>query len=156
MTDAQATTVVSDLYHQWAAALTNHDANWFERHIASDFSLTAHPFAQIRFDKRKFIEVDMQIENTKITFLDIRAHAAGDILVSQAIAEVKEDFKADLGHGMPSAAEVTKLLSGQVLAYSSAWRENGSDWQCFDHHMIGPVKVSSSAESRSKSLVSTA
>src|SRR5438128_8155933 len=111
MTDEQATKTVSELYRSWAGALTNHDAEWFERHIAGDFSLSAHPFPQLRFDKRKFIEVDMQIENTRITFLDIRAHAAGDILVSQAIAEVTEDFHADLGEGMPSAAEVTKLLS---------------------------------------------
>jgi len=156
MTDAQARTIASDLYHQWAAALTNHDADWFERHIASDFSLTAHPFAQIRFDKRKFIEVDMQTENTSITFLDIRAHAAGGILLSQAIARVKEDFKSDLGEGMPSAAEVTNLLSGQVLAYSSAWRKNGRVWQCFDHHMIGPVGESVSSENRSQSSLTTA
>ena len=140
MTDEQATKTVSALYLRWAEALTKHDAEWFERHIASDFSLSAHPFPQLRFDKRKFIEVDMQIENTRIIFLDIRGHAVGDILVSQAIAEVTEDFRADLGEGMPTAAEVTKLLSGQVLAYTSAWRRVGDVWQCFDHHMIGPVK----------------
>jgi len=138
MTDEQASQIVSQLYLAWAKALTGHDASWFERHIASDFSLTAHPFP-VRFDKRKFIEVDMQIENTQIKFLDIRARAVSDILVSQAIAEVKEDFKADLGAGMPSAEEITNLLSGRVLAYSSAWRKHGEVWQCFDHHMIGPV-----------------
>jgi ketosteroid isomerase-like protein len=120
MTDTEATKIVSDLYHDWAAALTNHQADWFERHIANDFILTAHPFPQLRFGKRKFIEVDMQIQNTTIKFLDIRAHAAGDILVSQA-------------------AEINKLLSGRVLAYASAWRRAGDIWQCFDHHLIGPV-----------------
>jgi ketosteroid isomerase-like protein len=140
MTDEQATRTISELYRGWAQALAKHDAAWFEQHIATDFTLSAHPFPQVRFDKRKFIEVDMQIENTTITFLDIRAHAAGDILVSQATAEITEDFRADLGAGMPSAAEVTKLLSGQVLVYASAWRKMGDVWQCFDHHMVGPVK----------------
>jgi ketosteroid isomerase-like protein len=141
MTDQDATKLVSALYHDWADALTHHKSDWFERHIANDFILTAHPFPQLRFGKRKFIEVDMQIQNTRIKFIEIRAHAAGDILVSQAVAEVQEDFNADLGEGQPSAAEITKLLSGRVLAYASAWRRTGDVWQCFDHHLIGPVSA---------------
>jgi ketosteroid isomerase-like protein len=139
MTDEEATQKISKLYHEWANALTRHEAEWFERHIAPDFTLTTHPFFGLSLKKREFIEVDMQIQNTKIKFLEIRAHAVGNIITSQAIAEVKEDFKADLGQGMPSAAEVSQLLSGKTLAYASAWRKAGDSWQCFDHHLIGPV-----------------
>jgi ketosteroid isomerase-like protein len=140
MNNEEATKIVSKLYNEWADALTSHRAEWFERHIADDFALTAHPFSKLRLDKKEFIAVDMQIENTQIKFLDIKATSAGEILISQAVAEVKEDFKADLGAGMPSAAEVTNLLSGKVLAYASAWRKKADVWQCFDHHMIGPVQ----------------
>jgi hypothetical protein len=139
MSNEEATKVVSKLYREWADALANHREDWFQRHISDDFALTAHPFSQLRLNKKEFIAVDMKAENTQIKFLDIKATSAGEILISQAVAEVKEDFKADLGAGMPSAAEVTNMLSGKVLAYASAWRKNADVWQCFDHHMFGPV-----------------
>lgn len=139
MTDDEATQKISTLYHEWADALTKHKEEWFERHIAEDFTLTTHPFFGMSLKKREFIEADMQIQNTKIKFLEIHAHAVGSIITSQAVAEVKEDFKADLGRGRPSAEEVSRLLSGKTLAYASAWRKAGESWQCFDHHLIGPV-----------------
>jgi ketosteroid isomerase-like protein len=139
MTDEAATLEISRLYHDWADALMRHEPEWFERHIADDFTLTAHPFFGMSLKKPEFIKADMQIQNTKIQFLEIRAHAVGNIVTSQAVAEVKEDFKADLGEGMPTAEEVSRLLSGKTIAYSSAWRKAGDSWQCFDHHMIGPI-----------------
>jgi ketosteroid isomerase-like protein len=139
MTDEEATRTISTLYHEWVNALTHHEAKWFQRHIADDFTLTTHPFLGMSLKKREFIEVDMKVENTQIKFRDIRAQAVGNIITSQAIAEVKEDFKADLGKGMPTADEVSRLLSGKTIAYASAWRKAGDSWQCFDHHLIGPV-----------------
>ena len=139
MTDDEATRKVSTLYHEWVNALTHHEAKWFERNIAEDFTLTTHPFFGLSLKKQEFIAVDMKVQNTQIKFLEIRAHSVGNIITSQAVAEVKEDFTADLGQGMPTAADVSRLLSGKTIAYASAWRQVGDSLQCFDHHLIGPV-----------------
>ena len=124
MNNEDATKIVSKLYNEWADALTSHRAEWFERHIADDFALTAHPFSQLRLGKKEFIAVDMQVENTQIKFLDIKATSAGDILISQAVAEVKEDFKADLGAGMPTAAEVNEPSVGQGVGLRFGMAQN--------------------------------
>jgi ketosteroid isomerase-like protein len=139
-TPEDATKLITELSGQWAAALRDHRYDWFERHLAEDFVFTAHPFPGVHLKKQMFIEVDKKIDKAEIQFVSIHAEAAGDIIISRTVADVKEEFGADLGPGMPTAVEVTQMLSGKRLAYTSAWRNVGSIWQCFDHHMVGPVK----------------
>lgn len=139
LTSSEATALISDYYDQWITAIRDHNYDWLERHLAEDFLFTAHPFPKLKIGKRQFINVDKEIDNAEINFIVIRAEAAGDIIVSRAVADVKEDFKADLGPGMPTASEVTGTISGQRVAYCSGWRNNGKIWQCFDHHLIGVV-----------------
>ena len=96
------------------AAITQHEFGWLERHLADDFMFTAHPIPGLRLHKRDFIEADKKIKSAEVRFVSIHAEAAGDILVSRTIADVKEEFGADLGPGMPSAAEITQMVSGQL------------------------------------------
>lgn len=134
------TQLISDLSVQWAAALREHHYEWFERHLADDFLFSAHPFPDLSLRKREFIEVDKKIDAADIRFVSIQAEFVGDAIISRTIADVNEEFGSDLGPGMPTAATVMQLLSGRRLAYTSAWRKAGAIWQCYDHHMIGPVE----------------
>lgn len=138
-TDDEATRLVFTLSNQWAAALRDHRYEWFETHLAEDFLFSAHPFPELRLRKREFIEVDKKIDKAEIEFISIRAELAGTVIMSRTIADVKEEFGADLGPGMPTAAAVTLALSGKRMAYTSAWRMEGAVWRCFDHHMVGPI-----------------
>ena len=135
-----ASNVARDLYNQWAAALRAHSYDWFERHLSEDYMFSAHPFPDMRLDKATFIEVDKKIGAADIRFVSVEADLVDEIIISRVIADVKEEFKADLGAGLPSAAEVNRLFSGERFAYVSAWRKTGNVWQCFDHHMIGAVR----------------
>lgn len=142
-TNDEATALVSALSHEWANALRDHRYEWFEVHLAEDFLFSAHPFPELRLKKREFIEVDKKIDKADIQFVSIRAEFAGEMIMSRTIADVQEEFGADLGPGLPTAAAVTQTLSGKRMAYTSAWRMEGSVWRCYDHHMVGAVSYGS-------------
>jgi hypothetical protein len=140
LTSSDATNLITDLQGHWIAALSNHQYEWLERHLAEDFMFTAHPFPALKLHKREFIEADKKIESAEVKFISVRAEPAGEIIISRTVADVKEEFNADLGPGMPTASEITRMVSGQRLAYCSGWRHNGQIWQCFDHHLVSIIR----------------
>ena len=140
LTPSDATALITELQGHWIAAISTHQFDWLERHLAADFMFTAHPIPGLRLHKREFIEADKKIKSAEVRFVSIQAEAAGEILISRTIADVKEEFGADLGPGMPSAAEITAMVSGQRMVYCSGWRHNGQIWQCFDHHLMGIIQ----------------
>ena len=89
-------------------------------------------------DKAQFIEFDRHIRECTIDILSFTARRYNDTAVTQVFARVEERFEGDpVG---TTATELSRIVGGRVLAYASAWRpgENG-EWQCFQHHLIGPV-----------------
>jgi hypothetical protein len=131
---------ITALYAGWLKALEERKFEWFDRHLAEDYTLTAHPFEKLFLRKREFIEVDKLVTQAKVHIEDVFAHRAGPNVVSHLIARIeKEAFAADPGHDMPSAAALAKLLTGKSVVYASAWRQESGIWKCFDHHMIGPI-----------------
>ena len=141
LTSSEATQLVSELQNGWIAGLRNQDFAWLEKHLAEDFLFTAHPFPALKLSKREFIEMDKKIKNPQITFVSIHAESVAEIITSRTVADVKEEFTADLGPGMPTASEVQRMVSGQRLVYASAWRRHGAIWQCFDHHCVAIVRT---------------
>lgn len=131
--------LIRELYEQWVAALRARNYGWMEKHLADDYMFSAHPFPDVRLGKAAFIELDRKIGRADIEWLSVKADRVGDIVVASAVADVKEEFTADIGAGLPGAAELNRMFSGVRVAYASAWRNNGSIWQCFDQHMIGSV-----------------
>src|SRR5690349_16501702 len=117
LTPSDATKLITELQGHWIAAISHHQFDWLERHLAEDFMFTAHPIPGLRLHKREFIEADKKIKSAEVKFVSIRAEAAGEILLSRTVADVKEEFGADLGPGMPSAAEITRMVSGQRMVY---------------------------------------
>jgi len=139
LNSSEATKLITELQSHWIAGLRNQDFSWLERHLADDFLFTAHPFPALRLAKREFIEMDKKIKNPQITFVSVQAEPTAEIIMSRTVADVKEEFGANLGPGMPTAAEVQRMVSGQRLAYASGWRKHGSIWQCFDHHLVAVI-----------------
>ena len=140
LTSSEATHLITELQGHWIAAISQHQFAWLERHLAEDFLFTAHPIPGLRLHKREFIEADKKIKSAEVRFISVHAETAGQILVSRTIADVKEEFGADLGPGLPSAAEITAMVSGRRMVYCSGWRHNGQIWQCFDHHLVGIIE----------------
>jgi ketosteroid isomerase-like protein len=138
MNSSQATTLVSNLIRQWIAAIRDRDFDWLERNLAEDFLFSAHPFPELRLGKREFIDLDKKIANAELEFASIKGEVIGEIIISTAVADVKaESFSAELGHGLPAASEMSQMLGGRRLVYSSAWRQGSTGWQCYDHHLFG-------------------
>jgi hypothetical protein len=54
-----------------------------ERHLADDYTCTAHPFSSFFLRKREFIEADKKIRNLKINFVDVLVNRRA-ILTRQA------------------------------------------------------------------------
>lgn len=136
MTTSEATSLITRLQEQWIDGLRRSDYSWLERHLANDFLFSAHPLPTLKLTKGEFIEMDRKIHNPQIQFVSIYAEPVGDLILSRTVADVKEEFNANLGPGMPSTEEIRRLVSDQRLAYASAWRKSGNLWQCFDHHFV--------------------
>ena len=102
--------------------------------------MTAHPFEKFYLSKRQFIDLDRKMSSSKLHVVKVVARQIGDIILSHTIMLIEEEtLSSDPGHGLPSAAELSKLMSGKTQAYASAWRQEGDAWKCFDHHLVGPI-----------------
>jgi hypothetical protein len=131
------------LYDQWGSAISNKDWDWIERHFAEDFLGTAQPWPTLSVNKRQMMELDKQIETMDVRWLEVTARRFGDtVLASGVVQYKKEAFKAGatVGEGMPTGSQLSSLVNGKSVLYIGAWRRNGSDWQIYDHHMIGIVE----------------
>lgn len=136
LTTSDATTLITQLQGQWIEGLRKSDYTWLETHLADDFQFSAHPLPALKLSKGEFIEMDKKIRNPQIRFVSIHAEPVGELILSRTVADVKEEFNADLGPGMPSTEEIRKIVGDQRLAYASAWRRTGQVWQCFDHRFV--------------------
>jgi hypothetical protein len=130
---------VVQMAHDWIDALVSGRFEWMEPNLASDFLFTSHLIPGYPISKAPFIDAVKGTRKARIDFVSCEGEAAGKVILLRTVLYVDEEFTADLGPGMPSAEEITRLLSKRVHAYVSAYRRAGSGWQCFDHHQIGPV-----------------
>jgi hypothetical protein len=140
-TDREMSAPIEDLFRGWIRALQQREFTWFERHLADDYTCTAHPFANFFLNKQTFIEADQKISAIDAEILTVLTHRVGSTILSTLVLKVNhEAHTADLGNGLPTAAEISRAVKGKTLAYASAWRFSGSCWQCYDHHLIGSVE----------------
>jgi hypothetical protein len=138
--DSDLTLTISGLYQGWLKALAARHYDWFERHLAEDYTMTAHPLGNIFLRKQEFIEVDKLVTQAEMNIVDLFVHRIGNIVVSNiSVQVVKETFSSDPGSNFPTAEKLGELFSGKTIAYSSAWRNENGIWKCFDHHMVGPI-----------------
>ena len=138
--DNEIHTQIEDLYRNWIRALQRREFEWFDQYLADDYTCTAHPFANFFLDKDAFIEADKKVGVIDVEFVTVLAHRIGNHVLSNLVMKViDEAHTADLGAGLPTAATMTAAIKGKTVAYASAWRYSGSFWQCYDHHLIGPV-----------------
>jgi len=130
LTVPEATKLVTELQNQWIDGLRRGDYAWLETHLADDFLFTAHPLPAIKLSKREFIDMDKKIRNPQIKFVSIHAEPVGELILSRTVADVKEEFDADLGPGMPAPrrsrgwspgnGSPTRRLGGQMDRDGSA------------------------------------
>ena len=138
--DTDLKQTILGLYEGWRNALATRRYDWFERHLTEDYTMTAHPFANIYLNKQKFIEVDKLITEFDMNILDLFVHRMGNIVVSNVVIQmVKETFASHPGANFPTAEKLGELLTGKKLVYSSAWRNENGIWKCFDHHLVCPL-----------------
>jgi hypothetical protein len=139
--DLETHTQIDALYRAWIKALQRREFDWFERHLADDYTCTAHPFSNFFLGKQAFIEADKKVAIIEVEFVDILTHRVGHVVLSNLILKViREAHSTDLGEGLPTAANMAEAVNGKTVAYASAWRYSGSYWQCYDHHLIGTVE----------------
>jgi hypothetical protein len=130
------------LHDAWGDAIANKQYDWFERHFADDFLGTAQPWPTLTVDKQKMIDLDKNIETMEVSWIEVNAHRYGEtVLVRGVVKYDKEEFKAGatIGEGMPTGDQLSSLVNGRQVLYVGAWRHNGTNWQIFDHHMVGIV-----------------
>lgn len=129
----------------WLKALANRDFDYLEKHLATDFQFTFTPnligdAGGGMKDKNGFIEQDRHVYNSEIHLLSLTARRMGDLVVTVVSAHIaKEEFRGDLGPGLPTAAEMNAAIHEKTLGYASGWRERNGVWQCTSHHVLGQV-----------------
>jgi hypothetical protein len=131
----------------WLTALTNRDFGYLQQHLASDFTFTTTPLkvpggktvAEMK-NKAEFIEQDRHVYNSHVRVLRLTARRMNELVVTLVFAQVAEEFRGDLGPGMPSAAEMNAFIQGNKFAYASGWREIDGRWQCTSHHILGELR----------------
>ena len=142
MADAALSAQFRQLHDAWGEAIANHDYDWFERHFAEDFHGTAQPWPTLVVDKKMMIELDKATDRMEVAWVDIQADRYGDtVLVRGVVRYDREEFKpgTKIAEGMPTGDQLSSLVNGRKALYIDAWRHNGTEWQIFDHHMVGIV-----------------
>jgi hypothetical protein len=129
----------------WLKALAARDFDYLEKHLAADFQFTFTPnligssLSGMK-DKDGFIEQDRHVYNSEIHLLGLTARRMGDLVVTVVFAHIaNEEFRGDLGPGLPSAAEMNAAIHKKTLGYASGWRKHGGVWQCTSHHVLGQL-----------------
>ena len=130
----------------WLDALAKRDFDYLQQHLSSDFTFTLVPLktsngttvAESK-NKQEFIEQDRHVYNSHVTVLGLTARRMSDLVVTVVFAQLAEEFRGDLGPGLPSAAEMTAFIRGKKFAYASGWRELDGRWQCTSHHILGEL-----------------
>jgi hypothetical protein len=130
----------------WLKALASRDFDYLEQHLASDFQFTFTPNlispgadGGVK-DKPGFIEQDRHVYNSDIRIQGLTARRMGDLVVTVVFAHIaNEEFRGDLGTGLPSASQMNAGIHGKTLGYASGWRERNGLWQCTSHHVLGAV-----------------
>lgn len=130
----------------WLKALADRDFAYLEKHLASDFQFTFTPNlispgaeGGVK-DKAGFIEQDRHVYNSHIELRGLTARRMGDLVVTVVFAHIaSEEFRGDLGPGLPSAAQMNAGIHAKTLGYASGWRERDGVWQCTSHHVLGAV-----------------
>jgi hypothetical protein len=130
----------------WIQALAKRDFAYLERHLSSDFVFTGPPIADAGGkvmgglkNKAAFIEQDRHVYNSDIQFQGLTARRLGDLVITVVFAKIHEEFRGDLGPGMPTAAEMNAFVQGARLGYASGWRQLDGRWQCTSHHILGQL-----------------
>lgn len=134
-----ATLLITNRYVAWARALSEHNFQWLDENLASDFQFSARLYPDLRLDKAGFIEVDKKMKSADIRFVMVQAAQIGEVILSTAVADVREFFDGDMGAHMPKLTDLNDLVGESRLAYASAWRKSGEAWLCYHHHMIGTI-----------------
>jgi hypothetical protein len=116
--DEHLKTTIKELYAGWLAALAERKYEWFDRHLAEDYAMTAHPFENVYLRKKEFIEVDKLVTEAEMQIVDLFVHRLGKIVVSNVTIKIlKEVFGTDAGHNLPSAKDLQKQFAGKTIAY---------------------------------------
>lgn len=135
------------LYEEWVAAIAGKDYAWFERHLAPNFSATAHVWPNLRLDKEQFIELDKQIVEIEAEWQTVDILPVGDLVVTVATLRMyREVFRTDTavagpGDGQDDLASLTSgsVVTGKLCTYTGAWKWQSGVWQILDHRMIDAV-----------------
>ena len=130
----------------WIAALAVRDFDYLEKHLSEDFVFTGPPIESgggkviggVK-NKTEFIEIDRHIYNADIQLLSLTARRLGDLVITLVFARVSEEFRGDLGPDMPTADELTEMMTNVVFGYTTSWRHIDGIWQSTSHHILGQV-----------------
>lgn len=131
------------LYDQWEQAIQVKNWSWFEQYFADDWLGTARPWPDLALNRAQLIEIDKQIESMDAQWIKVTAHRLGDSVVTVAVARIGfEEFTpgGDLAAGVATTQEFNDYCAGNTIAYAGAWRHNGTNWQMYDHRMIGIIQ----------------
>ena len=143
--DEKLEAVFRTLYGEWIAALQQRRYEWFEEHIAQDFSASTHPYPGVTLNKSQFIEGEKKIESVKGRTLEVHVHSIEGITVTVWFAFLEEEKLSEsesfkiFGPQFPSAEALNDLVRNKTMAYADSWRNENGVWRCFNHHMIGPA-----------------
>lgn len=111
---------------------------WFDRHLADDFTATAHPFPNFGKGRTEFVEEGRKL--SQLGFVDVEAGGieVGSVILSYftGVVAAMQHIEEDLGPGRPSAREIEAATMGRRLVYHSAWRPEQGVWKLFDHHLV--------------------
>jgi len=133
--------VFRTLYGEWIAALQQRNYQWFEDHVAEDFSCSAHHFPGLAMNKAQFLEGEKKIETLRAETLRVHAQTVGNITVTTWIARIDEELLSSSLQvpGFPSPQELADLVRGKTMVYLDSWRYEDGMWRFFHHHVVGPA-----------------
>lgn len=117
------------LYHEWYAAIANHDRGWFERTLGDEFRYLT--FEGVILDKAELIELDMAVRGPTVELRELDVTPYGDAAVVCGRYWAKEEVDPEM--------EISDFLREQLrqgleLVWSAVWARRDGRWQCVLHH----------------------
>jgi hypothetical protein len=117
------------LYHDWYAAIANHDRGWFERTLGDEFRYVTFDGAIL--DKPALIELDMAVRGPTIELRDLDVTPYGDVALVCGHYRAQEELDSDVEIGEFLRDQ---LRRGLELVWSAVWTRRDGGWQCVLHH----------------------
>ena len=130
---------VSDLTDEWLACVATKNTARVAELLTDDFLYSRHPkMGASELDKTAIIAFMPSIEESTARIVEQHMHRIGDIIVVHNVTRAHQKVAGATEVAADDGAGARSFLDKNLID-SSAWRNEGGAWRCFDYRLLDAV-----------------